>query len=183
MRSSSVRSRSRNPELLSIPQTGARDLWAALEPRWEPMVAHIRAASAEDPNLAPLLQTPDPERDATSRRLIAAALRDGEWEAYWSDVRAQAAGYALADIPFSTWSGVISALRTVAAAFLEDAYGEDPQRRAAARAALDGWLDTALGEFGDVFTSTMGDVIHRQQEAIRELSTPVLQVRPQLLIV
>jgi anti-anti-sigma regulatory factor len=147
------------------------------------MADRIRSAAAGIPSLAPLLRQTDPERDATSRRLIARALTDGEWDAYWSDIRTQAAGYAMADIPFSVWVEVISMLRTEAAAIVEDAFRDDEARRTGARIALDLWLDGALGVFGDVFTSTMGDVIHRQQEAIRELSTPVLQVRPQLLIV
>jgi len=143
----------------------------------------IRTAARAIPSLAPVLRTADPERDAESRRLIERALTQDEWDAYWSDVRTQAAGYAMADIPFSVWVEVIAMLRTEASAVVERAYGGDDARRAGARTALDRWLDGALGVFGDVFTSTMGDVIHRQQEAIRELSTPVLQVRPQLLIV
>jgi rsbT co-antagonist protein RsbR len=62
-------------------------------------------------------------------------------------------------------------------------YEQEAECRAKALRALDRWLDVALGHFGDVFASTMETVIHEQQQAIRALSTPVLQVRQGLLIV
>ncbi len=146
-------------------------------------MAHLRASSARNPHLAPLVGQRPARHDEGSRRLIRGALMDGEWDAYWADIRSQASGYALADIPFSTWTEFISALRTEATSITQEAYAEDPPLRRDALLALDRWLDAALGEFGDVFTSTMEAVIKRQQQAIRELSTPVLQVRPGLLIV
>jgi rsbT co-antagonist protein RsbR len=147
------------------------------------MVERLRVTAARNPHLAPLLEQPDPERDRVSRALIRGALAAGEWDAYWEDVRTQAAGYAMADIPFSAWSDLISMLREEATAIVERAHADDDARRVGAQLALGRWLDAALGVFGDVFTSTMAAVINRQQAAIRELSTPVLQVRPQLLIV
>ena len=161
-----------------------RDLWSAIGPDWPRMTEEIRAYAVADPRLSALLPAePDIERDAESRRLVEAALGAGDWAPYWEDVRTQAAGYAMADIPFSTWSDLISALRLSASRIVEERYDGDAACRVRALRALDRWLDGALGHFGDVFTSTMEEVIQRQQQAIRALSTPVLQVRPQLLIV
>ncbi len=154
-----------------------------LGPRWEQTLDRVRTVSMRNPYLAPLIEQRDLEREATSLRLISDALTDGQWEPYWQDVREQAAGYAVADIPFSTWVELISVLREEVMTVVQEAHADDPPRQRNAVLALDRWLDAALGEFGDVFTSTMGGVISRQQQAIRELSTPVLQVRPQLLIV
>ncbi len=172
---------------MSILDPGAaayRDLWEAVGPRWERVTEEIRDYAAADPRLSSLIpEEPDVERDRESRRLIERALGDDDWEPYWEDVRTQAAGYAMADIPFSTWADLISAFRATAAQVVEERYDGDAECRVGALRALDRWLDRALGHFGDVFTSTMGGVIQRQEQAIRALSTPVLQVRPQLLIV
>jgi rsbT co-antagonist protein RsbR len=48
--------------------------------------------------------------------------------------------------------------------------------------ALDRWLDDATAVFAQSFVSTNEQVIARQQQAIRQLSTPVLQLRPGLLL-
>jgi rsbT co-antagonist protein RsbR len=52
----------------------------------------------------------------------------------------------------------------------------------AAIGALDRWLDDALAVFGSAFVDTSRAVIARQQQAIRQLSTPVLQLRTGLLL-
>ena len=48
--------------------------------------------------------------------------------------------------------------------------------------ALNRWLDDAIAAFAQAFVSANERVIANQQQAIRELSTPVLQLRAGLLI-
>ena len=48
--------------------------------------------------------------------------------------------------------------------------------------ALDRWLDDAIAAFAQAFVSANEHVIASQQQAIRSLSTPVLQLHPGLLI-
>jgi rsbT co-antagonist protein RsbR len=44
-------------------------------------------------------------------------------------------------------------------------------------------LDFALGSLGEAYLETKEEIIREQQEAIREISTPVLQVKEKLLII
>jgi rsbT co-antagonist protein RsbR len=48
--------------------------------------------------------------------------------------------------------------------------------------ALDRWLDDAIAAFAQAFVAANEQVIATQQRAIRQLSTPVLQLRSGLLI-
>ena len=106
----------------------------------------------------------------------------GEWDAYWENVRQQAAGYANADISFRSWVELIHVLRIDMLARLVARPGVAQDELIADLSALHRWLDDALGVFGQAFVSTNEQVIHRQQQAIRELSTPLLQLREGMLI-
>jgi anti-anti-sigma regulatory factor len=48
--------------------------------------------------------------------------------------------------------------------------------------AVNRWLDDTTAVFAQAFVSANEQVIARQQQAIRQLSTPVLQLRPGLLL-
>ena len=58
----------------------------------------------------------------------------------------------------------------------------EPEHRLEDVQALDRWLDDAIAAFAQAFVSANEGVIACQQMAIRQLSTPVLQLRPGLLI-
>jgi anti-anti-sigma regulatory factor len=94
-------------------------------------------------------------------------------------VRTQAAGYANAQISFSSWVELIHVLRADLLARIAGAAGPD---LVADVTALDRWLDDALAVFGQAFVSANEAVIARQQQAIRQLSTPILQLEPGLLL-
>ena len=97
-------------------------------------------------------------------------------------MRQQASGYANADISFRSWVELIHVLRIDMLARLVARPGVAQDELVADLTALHRWLDDALGVFGQAFVSTNEQVIQRQQQAIRELSTPVLQLRDGLLI-
>src|SRR5205823_1133787 len=59
---------------------------------------------------------------------------------------------------------------------------EDPKKSALAADGMNRFLDIAMGAIGEAYLSEKERLIGQQQEAIRELSTPVLQVREQMLI-
>ena len=121
----------------------------------------------------------NPEQEARQNALVSAAMQEGEWEPYWDDIRTQAAGYANAEIPFTSWVELIQMFRSELLARLFDRGSE---HLLADACALDRWLDDALAVFGQAFVDANELVIARQQRAIRQLSTPVLQLRPGLLL-
>jgi anti-anti-sigma factor len=92
----------------------------------------------------------------------------------------QAAGYATAEIPLASWVELVNLFRHD---LLERVFADgDPEHRLADVQALDRWLDDAIGAFAQAFVAANEGVIEGQQQAIRQLSTPVLQLRPGLLI-
>src|SRR5204862_1857019 len=60
--------------------------------------------------------------------------------------------------------------------------GADPARLVRAILAMDLHVDMAMAVIGEEYLNTKEALIHRQQEAITELSAPVLPVRERLLL-
>src|SRR4051794_35512730 len=161
-----------------------RRVWTVYDDAHEEIGATLRRDLLAHPEFGPLIEaTPeDPAEEARTRALLEGAMERGEWDAYWEDVRVQAAGYANAEISFKSWVELIHILRIDLLTRLLNRPSEDPAESALDVTALDRWLDDALAVFGQAFVSASEDVINRQQQAIRELSTPVLQLREGLLI-
>lgn len=122
----------------------------------------------------------DELRDAESHRYLRGAMCDWRWDEYWNHTRMQAAGYATAEIPLASWVELVNLFRhdLLARVFAAG----DPEHRLADVQALDRWLDDAIAAFAQAFVAANESVIATQQQAIRSLSTPVLQLRPGLLI-
>jgi anti-anti-sigma regulatory factor len=160
-----------------------RRVWAVYDESHEEIAGALRRELLAHPEFGRLIEAtpPDPAQDARSHALLQGAMDGGEWDAYWDSIRVQAAGYANAEISFRSWVELVHILRIDMLTRLLQR-GSDASEVALEIAALDRWLDDVLGVFGQAFVSASEEVINRQQQAIRELSTPVLQLRPGLLI-
>ena len=159
-----------------------RRVWEVYEGNYEAIQAQIRERLADHPEFGPLIRdTPvDEQQEAAQRARLRAAMVDWEWDAYWADTQAQAVGYATAEIPLSSWVELINLFRTDLVERLFTAV--EPGLLLPMIQALDRWLDDAIAAFGQAFIATNEQVIAAQQQAIRQLSTPVLQLRTGLLI-
>ena len=165
-------------------QAWMRWVWDAYAPHFDELALELRRHFAGHPQLGPLIDAtpPDPARDRESLALVEAAMLRGDWTAYWESVSTQAIGYANAEISLHAWHELIHDLRRRVTGHLFDVHGGDLLRLRQAITALDRWLDDVMGVFSQAFVSANERVIERQQRAIRELSTPVLQLRRGLLI-
>jgi anti-anti-sigma factor len=170
----------------SPPDPGLRPamarVWAIYEGAYGEIQVQIRERLASHPAFGPLLRdTPvDDEQDAVNRALVGAAMLRWEWDAYWESTRTQAAGYANAEIPLSSWIELVNLFR---ADLLERVFAASERAELLSNVqALDRWLDDATAAFAQAFVSANEQVIAHQQQAIRQLSTPVLQLRAGLLI-
>ena len=159
--------------------------WNAYEPHAEETAADVLEAAKKLHEFAPALATMNTvenrAREQRSRHLQRLALLDGQWDEYLTDLREQGAGYARMGIPFSGWFQLVSEFRK---AVRERIIGAAPGQEF--RPALDGmnlYLDIAMATIGDAYLAAKEQLIAQQQQAIRELSTPVLQVRDRLLII
>jgi anti-anti-sigma factor len=149
---------------------------------YEQMQVVLRERLSTHPAFGPLIRdTPqDPELDRANQARLRAAMIDWQWEAYWQNTREQAAGYATAEIPLASWVELVNLFRddiierVFAVAEREELLGVVH--------AVNRWLDDAIAAFAQAFVSANEGVIAHQQQAIRQLSTPVLQLRSGLLI-
>jgi anti-anti-sigma factor len=159
-------------------------VWKVYSAHHADLSEQLREHFADHPELGPLIAAtpPDPVRDRESLALLGGALEAGDWDAYWESISAQAVGYANAEISLHAWHELIHDLRRRVTGHLFDSLGGDLVALRQAATALDRWLDDAMGVFSQAFVSANERVIERQQRAIRELSTPVLQLRRGLLI-
>jgi rsbT co-antagonist protein RsbR len=157
-------------------------VWAIYDGSYDVIQSDIRERLASHPAFGPLIRElpSDPAQDAANRERLRMAMIDWRWERYWDDTRMQAAGYATAEIPLASWVELVNLFRHDMLARVFDL--GDPEHRLADVQALDRWLDDAIGAFAQAFVSANEGVIATQQQAIRQLSTPVLQLRPGLLI-
>lgn len=158
-----------------------RRVWAVYDAAHEELGAELREELLTHPEFGPLVRAtpPDPGQESASHALLGAAMEDAEWEPYWESIRTQAAGYATAEISFASWVALIQMVRNE---MLGRIVADAPSELLPDVRALDRWLDDVMAVFGQAFVDTSEQVIARQQLAIRQLSTPVLQLRAGLLL-
>lgn len=169
---------------------GMEDLWAVYEAHYADLGEIALSAVDAVPELYDVVKSLQARHEAgqaenrseQTRRALKVAMLSGEWDAYINDVRDTGAAYAQAGLGFSVWSVVFSSFRQTFMRYLRDAYGNDLDRLSGAMHALAVFTDKSIGAIGDEYLRVREEVIQRQQEAIRELSTPVLKVRSGLLV-
>jgi rsbT co-antagonist protein RsbR len=150
------------------------------------MAATLAAVEADPAMKQILLQATPAQMEADqlkSKRQTEAAMRDGQWQPLMDDIREQGSHYARMGLPFQSWFTIVTAAQKVVVEKLFEVYGKDPDRLQAILLALNKWFfDITLARIGETYLDTREHVIKQQQEAIKELSTPVLPLRSGLLL-
>jgi rsbT co-antagonist protein RsbR len=175
------------PELSDPQRAALRDFWQVYDANTAELNAVLLDAARRIPEFAPVLASMSKEvmeqNQAEGRVATAEALRDGNWAHYLGNLRRDGAMYAQMGVSFTCWYELITkGFRKTLLRKLMVAHGDDQARAVDAIDAMDLFLDIALSNLGEAYLSTKESLIERQQEAIRELSTPVLQVMEGLLI-
>ncbi len=168
-------------------QDALRSLWDVYERHYDQILEVTMAAVETDPALKKILGQVSPDQmqaDQTrSRGLTERAMRDGDWQPLLDDTKEQGGHYARMGLPFQSWFPIVTAFQRPLVERLFEAYGKDPARLRSAILAMNKWLfDVTLARIGEMYLDTREHVIKQQQEAIRELSTPVLPLRSGLLL-
>lgn len=163
-----------------------RAYWSVYEPAASAISDEVRDACLEIEDFAEIIRAmPDDVRaqqDARSVALQRAAILEGRWDAYLEDLTAQGVGYAKMGVSFGAWFDVIAAFRDLLRARLTELAKHDLERAALAAEGMHRLLDVAMATIGQAYLQAKEEIIRDQQEAIREISTPVLQIRDQVLI-
>jgi anti-anti-sigma regulatory factor len=169
-----------------ISRRGMEDFWEAYEQCYDAALALMMDRVRKQPHLSKVLASmPDEdlerERDR-GRALMRGALLENLWEPLLEQQRAQGALYATIGVPFHEWFELISAFQNVVLPSLISRCGNDAARLADALFAMSAYIDQCMSGIGDAYIATKERIIEQQQHAIKELSTPVLQLRPRLLL-
>jgi rsbT co-antagonist protein RsbR len=176
----------RPPDLTSADRRALEDLWRVYSAHYDEITEESKAALADDPEFGPLMRSiPEEVLEQQSRRsqeLLRGALMEGNWEPYFSDLLEQGAGYARMGLSFVSWFRALSVVRPMITRRLRAAFGAEPDRLFSVVDAMGKWFDSTMGVIGDAYLSAKQETIVEQQEAIRELSTPVLTLLNGLLL-
>ncbi|MGH2528365.1 MAG: STAS domain-containing protein [Actinomycetota bacterium] len=168
-------------------QRGLEDFWRVYDAHYEEISNDAQTLLADDPDFGPVLasmtQQQREEQNRESRERMRRAIVEGEWDPYFSELRVQGFGYAQMGVSFAGWFRLLSIFRPLLSGFLLDALREMPDRLRSAIGAMDEFIDGAMAVIGEEYLRAKEEIISHHQEAIRELSTPVLQVRDDMLLV
>lgn len=117
-----------------------------------------------------------------SRERMKKLFLEGAWEPYLTNLRTQGALFAEQGIPYSNWYVLLAAVQYHVIPKLREAYKSDVDRLLRSVVAMQRYIDIAMMVIGAVYQEAREAIIARQQQAIRELSTPVLQIRTGLCV-
>ncbi|HEY1556298.1 MAG TPA: STAS domain-containing protein [Kofleriaceae bacterium] len=161
------------------------ELWRFYEPIAPEIEDELRRSLEALPEWAPVVRAGGTgDRSARPRiELQQRALLDGEWTPYLADLREQGARYARAGISFLAWYDVIAIYREVMRRRMLPLAESDLERATRIGEGLTRYIDIAMAHLGEAYLATKEAIIAEQERAIRELSTPVLQIRDRLLVV
>jgi len=160
-----------------------REFWQVCEPRYEELVADIGSDAREHPELGALLGAADAADAQQTRELLARAIMDGDWSPYLARMGEAGVRYAEAGLNFTAWFGAGRALRSRLVPIMVDALSDEAERLAEAVRGVAILIDLVMLAVGQSYIGAKERIITEQQAVLRELSTPVLELRPGMLLV
>ena len=173
-------------ELGEQERTQLRAFWELYGPRMDAVSEAVQELLAEDPELGPVIAgTSAEERRAQQERsatLVQAALVDGQWDPYLRHLAELGVQYCRAGLSFRAWFTAVGATRRVVIPILVAECAGDRDRLVAALAGMARWMDLTMSAVGQAYLDERQRTIAAQHAAIRELSTPVLQLPDDVLL-
>lgn len=162
------------------------EYWTFFEPLADAINAELRESLLALPEWAPIIRAmPEAQMAEQNKRTLERqrqAIVDNNWGPYLEDTRAQGTQYARAGVSFVAWYDIIAIYREAIRRRLIELAQKDSARAGRVAEGMNRWIDIAMSHLGEAYLEAKEQIITKQQEAIRELSVPVLQVRDRLLI-
>jgi rsbT co-antagonist protein RsbR len=172
--------------LAAIPENHLRLFWKAYEESYDDVSARATEELFALPEFAAFANMYTEEESAirreASRLMLSQAVDTGSWEAYAEDLVAQGELYGEMGLSFVSWFRAVSVVRVIILPHLVRVYGESTDDLVGAVLGMDAFFDVALATIGNAYLVKKESTIKVQQDAIRELSTPVLPLRDGMLI-
>jgi rsbT co-antagonist protein RsbR len=171
------------PKLSNADLDSLREFWDVYESQFAEIGAELSDATAAHPELASFVGAGEEDAVAENRVRISQAINDGDWDAYLSDMVEAGNRYAEAGLSFSAWFATARSLRAKLVPLLIDALSDEPERLAEAVRGVSIFIDLVMLAVGDSYIDAKQRIILEQQDVLRGLSTPVLELRDGLLLV
>ena len=172
--------------LTEAEQAAMKDFWVVYDAKFDEISAVVLETVTKRPQLKAMSAEVPPEKmreqRSASRLRMQRAIFDGEWDMYMEYLQREGMAYAQRNVDYAEWSELLSAFRCEAIRQLVAAYSSDPDHLADVLSAQSKFSDLATAVIGQAYLDSKENIIIRQQEVIQELSTPVLQLRDQLLL-
>ncbi|MBI3942796.1 MAG: STAS domain-containing protein [Chloroflexi bacterium] len=163
-----------------------RDLWQVYDAHYSEISEATARSITDQSEFMPIMRSMSAgqmaEQQRASRELLQAALVNGEWDAYLTNLRLQGAHYARIGISFPGWFELLNAFHKYLIPLLCKTYADATDRLPPVLNALNMFSNLGMATIGESYLNTKQEIILQQQEAIRELSTPVLKLRDRLLL-
>lgn len=160
--------------------------WSFYEPLADAISDELRRRCLALPVFAEIVRAMTPEQhrdqDRRSRELLRRALVDDAWAPYLGELATQGTVYAKMGVGFGAWFDVLALFRDVVRGHLGALSASDLERARLVADGMNRHLDIAMAGIGDAYLAAKEEIIRDQQEAIREISTPVLQISDEVLI-
>jgi rsbT co-antagonist protein RsbR len=179
----------RVPQLTARTRAGLKDYWSVLEQHHVEVDAKVLEVAVLMPDFAPIVKALSADKAALekqnreSRERSRRAFLEDQWEPFLKDLNVQGERYAKMGVSYASWLELVRRYAEFMPPYMQQAYGKDPERLQQALASMHEMLYLTVEGIGEAYLNTKESVIRSQEEAIRELSTPVLQIRDRLLIV
>lgn len=174
------------PQLSADEQAAMREFWIEYELHFDAVQSELRVLALDMPGLGGMLaRMPQAELEAQtklSRVLQREAMFDGKWDKYVQNARAQGAAYAQMGLDFGVWFDLTTAYQRILMPRIAQNHQANPGFVTRIFLASSQHINLALSIVGSEYLHTKDELNRRQQRAILELSTPVLQVRDRMLI-
>ena len=168
-------------------KAGLSDFWQAYEANYDKITADLLLFCEKLPGLAAAIKSMSQaqldDQSLRSKELLRSAILEGNWQPLIADNRSQGANYAAMGVAFREWFELVGAFQKMVIPHLVTTHSKSSDRLTAAIVGMNAYLDLSMSVIGEEYLRTKERIITQQQEAIQELSTPVLQVRERLLLI
>jgi rsbT co-antagonist protein RsbR len=174
-------------QLTADDKAAIKEFWKFYEPIAGEVSAEVRRSLEALPEWSPIVRGQTASQIAAQEQrsldLQRRALDGDDWAPYLEDVRAQGATYAKMGVSFLGWYDVIAIFREALRRRYFGVATNDLEQAIRIGDGMNRYFDIAMAHLGEAYLSTKESIIAQQQRAIRELSTPVLQVSKRVLVV
>jgi len=170
------------PDLSISEREALAEFWGVYELHFDEVMDDVEREARAHPELAGFVAVSGPAERAERREQIRRAIAEDDWVGYLARIHEIGTRYAEAGLSFGAWFGAGRALRMRITPLVVDAFRAEPERLGAAVRGGAIFVDLAMITIGGAYLAAKERIITAQQDAIRELSTPVLELRPGLLL-